>query len=446
MADIAPFRALRYNTRLVPDLGQVIIPPYDVIDREEQKRFHEQHPFNMIRLDLGEALPGDNERENAHSRAAAYLRDWRERGVLIRDSEPCLYPYELDYQVGGEKRTRKGFFALLRLEELGGGCVRPHEKTFQDVKDERLGLMKVCSAQLSSIFVLYGDPEGRLDEIVGSEAHRDFCASFSDRQGMTHRLFRMTDLDRVRKVKDFLRDKEIFIADGHHRYETALAYRDWMRARHPNASSQAPFNYVMVYLSSMDDPGLTILPTHRLLLRVDPACGDRLLESVEPYFQVRSYELTDAGIGRWRQALAEAAARKEPAVGLAVQGHAKCYLLQGVPGALRDFLARKGFPQVLQDLDVMVVDHLLLRGHLALGEDVLHDPRNIRFSHDAQAALDEVRNGRVALAFILNPTRMEQVRAVASSGCTMPHKATYFYPKVGSGLLIHPIDPGEVVE
>jgi uncharacterized protein (DUF1015 family) len=445
MAVIAPFRALRYNTRIIADLGQVVIPPYDVIGEEEQKRFHQKHPFNMIRLDLGETLPGDDDHENAHSRAAAYLKEWQEQGVLIREVEPCIYPHELDYEVLGERRTRKGFFALLRLEELCGGCVRPHEKTFQGVKDERLRLMKACSAQLSPIFSLYADPEGRLDEIVGSEAHRVPCASFSDHNGMPHRLFRISDADRVRRIREFLADKDIFIADGHHRYETALAYRDWMRARHPEASPEAAFNYVLVYLSSMDDPGLTILPTHRLLPHVDPELGARLLDHPGPYFQVQAYELSDAGIGSWRGALEEAAARKETAVGLAVRGHDRCYLLRGSRQALRDFLARKGFPDVLQDLDVMAVDHVILRGLLGLDEESLHDAANIRFSHDALAALKEVVEGRVALAFFLNPTRIDQVREVAGSGNTMPHKATYFYPKVISGLLIHPIDPAEAV-
>ncbi|MBC7357791.1 MAG: DUF1015 domain-containing protein [Desulfacinum sp.] len=445
MAVIAPFRALRYNTRLIADLGQVVIPPYDVIGVEEQKRFHQKHPFNMIRLDLGETLPGDDDRENAHSRAAAYLKEWLAQGVLIREAEPCIYPHELDYEVSGERRTRKGFFALLRLEELCGGCVRPHEKTFQGVKDERLRLMKACSAQLSPIFALYADPEGNLDEITGSEAHRLPCASFSDHNGMTHRFFRISYGDQIRRVRDFLADKDIFIADGHHRYETALAYRDWMRARHPEAPPDASFHYVLVYLSSMDDPGLTILPTHRLLPQVDPALGTRLLDNPAPYFRVEAFDGTDAGVERWRGALEDAGARRETAVGLAIRGHDRLYLLRGSKQALRDFLARKGFPEVLWDLDVMAVDHVLLRGLLGLDEGYLHDAGNIRFSHDVQAALQDVADGRVALAFFLNPTRIDQVRDVASSGNTMPHKATYFHPKVVSGLLIHPIDPGEAV-
>ncbi len=445
MAVVAPFRALRYNTARIPDLSQVIVPPYDVIGSDEQKAFHARHPYSMIRLDLGESLPGDDEKNNPHTRAAAYLSEWQRNGILIRDPEAAVYPYELDYSVKGERRTRKGFMVLLRLEDFCDGCVRPHERTFQGVKDERFGLMTACHAHLSPIFALYSDPEGLVDARLASAESRSLCADFHDEHGLRHRLYRVSDRSVIEELRRFMLDKDIFIADGHHRYETSLAYRDWMRARHPEAPPEAPFNYTLVYLSNMDDPGLTILPTHRLLPHVDPGRGAELLSRLDPLFHVRSFSLDSSGIERWASELESAARSKETVIGFAYHGADRCYLLRGRGEKIGSFLEQKGFSEAQRGLDVVVVDHVILRGLLGLTDAYLGDSENILFRHDRDEALEQVRRGEVGLAFFINPTRIEQVRQVAGAGEIMPHKATYFYPKVCSGLVIHPIHPDEVV-
>ncbi len=444
MAVVAPFRALRYNPDRVDDLGRVITPPYDIISPAEQDAFYAMDPYNMIRLELGKTTAEDTDENNAHTRAARYLAQWRREGVLVREAEPAFFPYELDYPLEGGRKTRRGFFGLLRLEEFGTGCVRPHERTFQKVKNERLALMVRCRAHLSPIFVLFSDPEGRVREALFD--HRDpEVGRCADSRGCKHRLFRLSDPSRVRRVHELMADKDIFIADGHHRYETALNFRRLMMEEHPDAPAEAPFHYVLTYFCPMEDDGLVVLPTHRLLPRVGLPSAGEFLERGRPFFQILSFPMSDAGRSAWHESLEAFRARRETAIGFIHNGGEACWVLKMEPSATRAFLTEKGFPAVLQDLDVVVVDHLLLRGLLGLDDAYLSDAENIRFCHDRDEAVQAVLKGDAAMGFFVNPTRVDQVRDVARAGLIMPHKATYFYPKVFSGLVMHPMDPEDVV-
>jgi uncharacterized protein (DUF1015 family) len=445
MAVVAPFRALRYNPNPVGDLGRVITPPYDIISPAEQEAFYALHPYNVIRLELGKTTAEDTEENNAHTRAARYLAQWRRDGVLIREAQPAFFPYELDYPMGEGRKTRKGFFGLLRLEEFGAGCVRPHERTFQKVKDERLALMVRCRAHLSPIFVLFSDPEGRVCDVLFDRSGREQVAQCADTRGGEHRLYRVTDPGRVRRVHELMVGKDIFIADGHHRYETALNYRRLQMQQNPDAPKEAPFHYVLTYFCPMEDDGLVVLPTHRLLPRVAFSPAKEFLDKGRPFFQALSFPMSDAGRSAWTASLETFRARRETAIGFVHKGGEVFWVLKMEPSATRAFLAEKGFPNVLQDLDVVVVDHLLLRGLLGLDDTYLSDAENIRFCHDRDEALHAVLHGDAALGFFVNPTRVDQVRDVARAGLIMPHKATYFYPKVFSGLVMHPMDPEDVV-
>ena len=270
MAEVAPFRGLRYNLKKIPNLAEVVIPPYDVISAQEQEIFHQISPYNMIHLELGKSEPGDGEEQNAHSRAGSYLREWRQEQVLIRDEQPSIYYYELDYSLHGRmKQTRYGFICILRLEDFESGTVKPHEKTFQKIKDERLGLMLACHANLSPVFSLYSDPIEVVDRSLRAGREPEPIAVFTDNQSMEHRMWKVSDLEVLQHVRSLLRDKEIFIADGHHRYETAINFRNLQRKRFPNGGPRPSFEYIMMYLSNMSQEGLTILPTHRLLRHMD---------------------------------------------------------------------------------------------------------------------------------------------------------------------------------
>jgi uncharacterized protein (DUF1015 family) len=447
MAEIAPFQGLRYNPERIPNLSQVFIPPSDVISPREQEIFYGCNPYNMIRLELGKASPGDTETVSPHTRAAGYLREWQGSGVLIREDRPALYYYELDYSLaGGLKVTRCGFLCLLRLEGFESGGVRPHERTFQAVKDERLRLMLTCHANLSPVFALYSDPDELVDHSLKVTREAEPIMEFRDREGMDHRIWRVSDRQAFQTVRTLMRDKAIFIADGHHRYETALNYRALQRERHPDAGDDAPFEYIMVYLSNLNQGGLTILPTHRLLRHLPSWSPDAFLQSASAFFDVEEFDASEVGRAQWAGALDAARPSKQTVVGFKSHRGKSCYLLKGRSEAVVRFLEGCSIPPVLHGLDVVVLDQVLLKELLALPDSFLADSHNIHFKHNLEEAVNDVRSGLYDAGFFINPTRIGQVQEVASAGLIMPHKSTYFYPKVGSGLLIHPILPHEQVD
>lgn len=445
MAVVAPFRALRYNPDQVGDLGRVIAPPYDIISPAEQDAFYAMHPYHMVRLELGKKTDQDTPGNNAHTRASRYLEQWRREGILVRESRPAFFPYELEYPFAGDRKMRHGFFGLLRLEEFGKGCVRPHERTFQKVKNERLALLVECRVHFSPIFVLFSDADGRVRDWMAAQLSEKPLVQCRDFHGCVHRLHRISRAEHVRHLSNLMADKDIFIADGHHRYETALNYRRLMMEKHPDASSEAPFHYVLTYFCPMEDDGLVVLPTHRLLPRLDAHRALQVIEKGQAFFRLLSFPMHDAGRAAWQERLASFRAQKEIAIGFVHHGGDAYWVLHVNRSAARSYLADKGFPEVLQDLDVVVVDHLVLRGLLGLDDAYLSDAENIRFSHDLDEALGAVASGEAAAGFFVNPTRVDQVRDVAQAGLIMPHKATYFYPKVFSGLVMHPMDPTETV-
>jgi uncharacterized protein (DUF1015 family) len=438
MADIAPFRGLRYNTEKVNDLAAVAIPPYDVISPEEQELFLRASPNNMVYLELGKTTPEDNETNNAHTRAKEYFREWQQERILIRDEQPAMYYYELDYEIGpGVRQVRYGFICTLRLEEFSTGLVRPHEKTFDAVKDERLGLMRACQTNLSPVFALYSDPAMVIDHALKLAREPAPVISFEDRVGMRHRVWRVVDSRTIQHVRSLMLDKPIFIADGHHRYETALNYRSIQRKQLGNSALEAPFDFIMMYLSNLDQGGLTILPTHRMLKNLDRWDPGEFLGKASAYFDVVGHDTTATGQLGWRKALENGRVDKETFIGLYWHGAGSFYLLKARPQAVSSYLAVQGVNEVLRGLDVVILDRLLLRHLLGLSDAVLGCEHNIHFKHDLLEAAAAVRAGNYEVGFFINPTRIEQVQDVASAGLIMPHKATYFYPKVWSGLLIH---------
>lgn len=446
MAEIAPFRGLLYSTEKIPDLSKVVIPPYDVISPKEQEWLHELSPYNMVRLELGKATPGDSTENNAHTRAASYFHKWQEEKILIRDDQPAVYYYELDYALNPQMRqTRYGFICLLRLEDFSGGRVRPHEKTFKAVRDERLALMRSCRANLSPVFALYADPSQLVDHHLKSGRESQPFLSFKDYQGMEHRLWRVKNLNILRQVRALMLDKAIFIADGHHRYETALAYRSIQRETYGVSKPHASFEYIMVYLSNLNQGGLIILPTHRLLRHLPVWEQADFLKKLRIFFDVLSHEPTESGQLEWRSQLEAGRARKETVIGFYSRNADSFFLLKAKREPISSYLAHRGLPEVLHSLDVVVLDQIVLRQLMGLAEDFLASEQNIHFKHDLIDGLLQVQSGAYEAGFFINPTRIEQVQEVASCGLIMPHKSTYFYPKVWSGVVIHPLRPEEEI-
>jgi uncharacterized protein (DUF1015 family) len=448
MAQIAPFLGLRYNPLQVPDLNQVVTPPYDVISPAEQESFHRLSPHNMIHLELGMRHPEDDVQHNAHSRAATQLKQWQEENVLIRESRPAIYYYALDYALSpGLRQTRYGFVCALRLEDFRSGCVRPHERTFQAVKDERLQLMLACRANLSPVFALYDDPSQVIDHSLRDAREPKAVIDYEDGHAMRHRLWRVLDVRTLHQVHSLMRDKAIFIADGHHRYETALAYRDLLRGQHPRGSERAAFEYIMVYLSNMHQAGLTILPTHRLLRHLGAWEPDGFLGRTAPFFEQASFEMSAAApegpAAAWEQALRWGRAQGTSVIGFYWKDAERFILLKARQAAVAAFLGERGVPEVLRGVDVVILDEVLLRHLMGLSEPFLANENNIHFKHDFLDGLSQVQQGSYDAGFFISPTRIEQVQAVASAGLIMPHKSTYFFPKVFSGLVLNLLLPHE---
>lgn len=451
MAVIAPFRGLRYNPEQVKELSLVMAPPYDVISPEEQRAFHARHEQNVIRLILGEALEGDDAVRNQYSRAGEYLRRWQADQVLVREATPALYLYQQTFQLpGAGTLTRCGLIGLVRLEEFGGRTVFPHERTMGAAKADRLRLMQACHANLSPIFGIYPGRSSELDRLSAAARQSKPTVDLYDWDGIRHRVWICQDRAAIAKLKLDFASMPIFIADGHHRYETALQFRELMRVKEggdPALAQSRPYNYTMMTLVSAEDPGLVILPIHRMLRRLPAEGLQRYLDVVGRQFSVERRAVPRDPQAAASTLLDELRQTKEGThrVGL-YGGEGKAYLLTLADEQALEAEVEKDTPPVYRQLDVAIVHALLIEGpwqRQGLG-DLAEDA--LGYTHDAAEAIRLVQQGGSAAALLLNPTRIAEVQAVAEAGLRMPPKSTFFYPKLLTGLVIHPIRPDGMVE
>jgi len=436
MAQIAPFRGILYNPDKISDLSKVATPPYDVISQEEQCYFYDCHPHNIIRLILGKQNQDDSCDQNCHTRAAECFSQWISEEILIQDKAPAFYLTSIEFPIENRKIKRLGLIALIRLEPFEKGIVLPHEKTFSKVKSERLELMKVCHTNFSPIFSLYPDSDRILDSLKNKAADKTPDTEFTDYKGHHHQLWRITDPAVHAEVSDAMKEKRIFIADGHHRYETALNYRDWIAARTPGFSPDHPANYVMMYLSSMEDPGVIILPAHRMLKGLQESVISAFIEKSGNYFDVVRIPFGNNGHGRIKFISALKSYASKNAVGVSIKGCRELYLLT-LKADVMEKLFGNELSQSLRNLDVTVLTRLILMEILGFDQARLDNEKLISYSSIAEEALDIVAAGKCDMTFILNPTRIEQVKEIAEQGLIMPRKSTYFYPKVITGQVIN---------
>ena len=434
MVEIAPFRGVLYNLERVGDPSLVIAPPYDVISPEEQEALYSKSPYNIVRLILTKGEEG----KDRYSIAGDTLRRWLREGVLIRDARPAIYPYFQTYRVDGLERTRKGFIALLRLEEFDSGKVFPHERTLSKPKEDRLRLMEACRANLCPVFGLYSDPAMGVEAIFEGLAERRPLIEVTDREGVRNRFWRLDEEEKIEEIGRVLMDKFVLIADGHHRYETALTYREMMRKRHGTLRGDEPFNYVMMYLSNMEDEGFTILPTHRLLYGVPEERVRTFMERAKDLFTVEEYTFDGPTEGRAREAFykrLEEMGMKGAAIGVSTARRRAYSILIPKDTAIAPLL--ETIPHEMRHLDLTILHEVAIKGILGLDEEALATQRHIEYIKDRGRALDLVREGRYQMAFILNSPKIRDIIAVVKAGMRMPQKSTYFYPKLLSGLVIH---------
>lgn len=437
MAEVVPYRGILYNTNIINNMADVMAPPYDVISPKEQEGFYQQHPQNVIRLILGKSEASDSGQKDIHNRAAGYFYQWMEDKILVRDSESAFYLTSVSFNVGDETVTRYGVIGNVRLEPFDKGIILPHERTFSKVKSERLNLMQLCHTNFSPIFGLYPDGNGILSKLQERAGIQSPDMDLVDGKGLRHKLWRIVDPETLNHVSFYLRDQCIYIADGHHRYETALNYRDWVKENTPGFDENHPANFVMMSLSSLKDPGMVIFPAHRLLKNVRAEEMDELMSKAREFFDIRSYS-TENGVKtvlkEFDQAL-ESQSDKNT-FGLYMKHKSALFVMVLKEGVMARMFGDE-LPEALRVLDVSVLTRLLMMELLGFDQARLDDATQIGYATTSLAAVTAVQEGEADVALILNPTKIEQVQRVSEEGLIMPRKSTYFYPKVVSGQVFN---------
>jgi uncharacterized protein (DUF1015 family) len=435
MADIRPFHALRYNSSKVSP-AEVMTQPYDKITPAMQDKYYQASPYNLVQVILGKSQPADNDQQNVYTRAATLLKDWQSEGVLQQDSEPSLYVYSQTFKAPGDPSSseieRRGFIALCGLEDYDRKVVFRHEQTLSKPKADRLNLLQATQAHTELIFMVYSDPA---DE-VGKLLHQDGppTVELRDEYGVLHRMLKVSDPATVAAVTARRADKKLIIADGHHRYETALNYRNQMREQTKSNNADAPYERVMVSFVNMDAPGLVILPTHRVVFGLEGFSLYSKAMQVMRYFEVEDLgAITDVAeaVRRLREA------GKDRTALLAVTAQ-NAFLLKARPDAQSPSL--KDMSPQQRSLDVVQLHKLILEEIISMSEEDIRGQKHLKYIRDAGEAIDEVRKGAAQVAFLMNPVRMEQVRDLAFAGEVLPQKSTDFYPKMLSGLTIYSLD------
>jgi uncharacterized protein (DUF1015 family) len=432
MAYIEPFRALRYDPTRV-SVSQVVTQPYDKISPEMQEVYYGASPYSLVRIILGKREPSDDAVTNTYSRAASYLAGWRAEGILAQDAEPSIYRYSQRFSVpdGGGELERHGFIALGRIEDYSAGVVFRHEQTLAKPKADRLELLRATRAHFGQIFMLYSDPAGEIDSALAAQCPADI--DVRDEYGVQHRVWKVSDRKLMQLVRGKMADKKLIIADGHHRYETALNYRSERRAQNGAASTGAPYEMVMMTFVNMDSPGLLILPTHRVVHGLPSFSGTSFAEAARAHFNVKPVDST-INSARAREILRQAA----HGTALLAVTAAGSFLLDSPKAASSSFF--DGLSARQRSLDVVQLHKCLLEGVLGISEEAIRNQQNISYVREAGEAIAKVRGGAADVAFLMNPARIDQVRDIAFAGEVLPQKSTDFYPKLLSGLTIYPLD------
>ena len=431
MAEIHPFRGVHYNPQLVKDLAEVICPPYDIISPQLQQELYQRHPHNFVRLEHNRELPQDTTQDNKYTRSAAVLERWLQEKVMVADEKPTVYLHDHYFRHNKREYRRRGIITGVRLQEWADNVIRPHEGTLAEHTTDRLSLLWVCQANTSPIMALFEDKEGDVAELLDKIAKTPPLLSSSESDGERHDLWAINEPEALRKIGDSLSSRPFYIADGHHRYESALSYQRERRGCSESPTGKEAFNFVMMELVDFADPGLVILPAHRLVRGMSKAALAELAARLNSFFEVEELPIGKDDI--WGQIDGLLSGGEPGEVRLVLLGLSEGNLLRL---RLRDFNgAGRMMPhfhsELYKRLDVDIVDGVIPREPGESGQSV------ISYSYDGQEAVGRVLSQEYQLAFLLSPVRAEVVKAIADAGDKMSRKATYFYPKAPAGLVLH---------
>ena len=436
MADIRPFHGVHYNQSLIKGLTGVMCPPYDVINRDLQRELYRRSDYNFVRLEFNRELPQDNETDNKYTRASAILDKWLKEEVLTIDDKPAVYIHDHHFSYLNRQYRRRSIICLVKLEEWDTAVIRPHEGTISKDKSDRLQMLWTLKANTSSILSLYQNSGRQLASLLEAESRREPFLEGKDSNGEVHYLWAVTDPDKIDFITNTFRDKPLYIADGHHRYESALIYRRERRllsASSSDSDTEKPFDFIMMTLVDMADSGLLILPSHRLIRGVSSSMASGLLNGLKTFFTVSEVPLNRENI---RQQVDDLLTEKENNVKLLLYGLTQERLLVL---ELDDFervsaITPYFHSDLYQRLNVSIVDHVIMEKLLGITYDIAHE--HLAYSSDSVDAINSV-NEEYQMAVLLNPVTPEAIKAIADSGDRMPRKSTYFYPKIPTGLVFY---------
>ncbi len=430
MIEVIPFHGLLYDTATHP-LIEVTAPPYDVIPPALQESLYQKNPHNIVRLILGKEFSTDSEMDNRYIRASKTFRQWQEEGVLVRDSQPGFYLYSQEYEFEGGKFCRTGFFARVKTEAFSKGNILPHEFTLSKAKTDRTHLLNACHANFSPIFGLYSDPEGNIDSLLKDDGKLE-PVSVIDDGSVVHRIWRLNNASVCQKISDRIRDKKIYIADGHHRYETALAFAE------ANQEKVEDCSHVMMFLTNMDSDSMSIFPIHRVAKSPQPFDRESFLQKVGEYFDIAPWSGPLNGT-EVKSRLQELGNKQITFCTYMGKDHTFILTVKDPRNVLP--LLDSNEPKDMQILDVMQLHAILFRHILKIDTREIAGQQYVSYKVNSDEAMGLVDSGESDVAFFMNPTLIDQVRRLAEKGIRLPQKATFFYPKLLSGLVINKFGP-----
>ena len=425
MVEIREFKGIQYDKDKIEDMEKVITQPYDKISEDMQDDYYEDSEHNYCRL----ILPKE---ENRYEKAAERLREWLREEILKKEDEPGIYVYYSDFEVLGEKYTRKGFISAVKLHPFEESIVLPHEETHEGPKIDRLNMLRATEKNLEPGFMLYSDPEHETIDIFDEIAEEDPLYEATDGYGVHNRVWKIEDEEKIEKVKKVLNGEQVVIADGHHRYETAVNYRDEMRKKNPGYDEKEAFNWRMTYMVPVEDPGLVVLPGHRLLLQDE--FGSEHLEELKKYFDVEEIDIDDSK---------EFLEKNEDTSSFVVYDGDKAYGLRLKSRDTVDDLLSDEYSDDYKELDVVILRDIIFQKVMETGK--LHIDEGISYERWGKDAIERVDDGEATVAFLVNATKPEQVLKVSKNEERMPQKSTDFYPKVDSGFVMMDIQTGETL-
>ncbi|KYK22987.1 hypothetical protein AYK24_08075 [Thermoplasmatales archaeon SG8-52-4] len=430
MVKVSPFKGLTYNPKKINKLDDVMSPPYDIISEDMQSELYKKHPENFVRLILGKINSDDSEENNRYSRAKILFNKWIDESLLISSDKPAIYPYKIQYKVKNQLKIMNGFFVLLKIDP-DYKYVKAHERTLSKPKADRLNLMRACQANLEPIQLLYIDEKDKIGSIIDGSINEPFI-NVKGYDGFTHKIWRMDSNNSISKIQKELNDKILFIADGHHRYQTAINYANELKEKTGNTDENAPFNYRMVILVNIFDKGLSILPTHRLIKK-DGINIDEILQKLKGFFEIKEILIYKENVKSICKRIKDDLETKDEHK-FALYSKGKYYLLTLKNESFMDKFS-KDHSKTWRTLDVSILHMIILDNIMGINQENLED--HVRYTRADEEAIKFVDQGKFDLSFLMNATKIEELKAIAEAGEHMPQKSTYFLPKMLSGLVMY---------